>query len=127
MGTAEAQKKQTSSSAVAKPGDIKIFSDFYPFYLREHSKPETKLLHFLGTSGAMMLLLAATRSTRLERLRYLALVPVCGYGFAWISHFFVEKNRPATFFSPKHAWWSLLSDLRLWSEIVRGHHAVLSA
>lgn len=25
---------------------------------------------------------------------------VCDYGFAWVSHFFFEKNRPATFRHP---------------------------
>ncbi|WVF65880.1 hypothetical protein IAT40_000617 [Kwoniella sp. CBS 6097] len=40
---------------------------------------------------------------------------VGAYAFAWISHFFVEKNRPATFTYPV---WSLRGDLKMWWEVV---------
>ena len=42
---------------------------------------------------------------------------VCGYGFAWVGHFFFEKNRPATF---KYPLWSLMGDFRLFFETVTG-------
>ena len=41
--------------------------------------------------------------------------PVIGYGFAWVGHFFFEKNRPATF---KYPGFSLMGDFRLWFETV---------
>ena len=41
---------------------------------------------------------------------WLLAVPVFGYGFAWFSHFFIEKNKPATFQAP---FWSLISDYRM--------------
>lgn len=42
---------------------------------------------------------------------------VFAYGCAWIGHFGVEKNRPATF---KYPVWSLAGDFRMWSHMVRG-------
>jgi hypothetical protein len=86
---------------------IASYRDFWPYYLREHSKPETRAIHFGGTflATASLLALIATR-----RLWLIPLVLAGGYGPAWIAHFLVEKNRPATFSYPL---WSLISDYRM--------------
>src|SRR5262245_14871104 len=70
------------------------FEQFWPYYVREHSRKATRLLHFMGT-GAAIAALAAGVLTRRGGL--IALAPVLGYGPAWIGHFFVQRNKPATF------------------------------
>ena len=84
------------------------FSEFWPFYLREHSKPRTRALHYFGTSLVVLLALAALFSG--NHLLFIAM-PVAGYFFAWVAHFWVEKNRPATFTYPL---WSLIADFKMW-------------
>lgn len=90
------------------------FDDFWPYYLAEHSDPTNRTLHLLGTLGAAATVgYAAAR----RKPKFLALVPVLGYGAAWIGHYFVQKNRPATF---KHPLWSLQGDLKMAGMILSG-------
>jgi hypothetical protein len=84
------------------------FREFWPFYLREHSKPQTRLLHYVGTSIVVAMAIFALLS---GRLLWLLAIPLAGYGFAWFAHFRVERNRPATFTYPL---WSLAADFKMW-------------
>jgi hypothetical protein len=93
---------------------IQSFAEFWPFYVREHSKKTTRILHFVGTTVATAI--AATAIVK----RQPALIPlalVAGYGPAWIGHFFVENNRPASF---KYPLWSFAADYVMWSKIAAG-------
>ena len=94
--------------------EFSSFEEFWPFYVKEHSKKTTRMLHFAGTTAAM----ACVAGAVLLKKRWLLLAaPVVGYGPSWIGHFFVEKNRPATF---KYPLWSLRADFVMWGKIVRG-------
>ena len=86
---------------------IDNYSDFWDFYVQEHSKPLTRALHFIGTSLGIALLVYFIVT---GRWYYFPLFFVVGYAFAWFAHFVVEKNRPATF---KYPLWSLVSDFRM--------------
>jgi hypothetical protein len=86
---------------------IPTYAEFWPFYLREHSKASTRWLHFVGTSLGLAIAVTAVVQGRA------ALIPaalVASYGLAWIGHFGIEKNRPATF---KYPLWSFISDFRM--------------
>ena len=90
------------------------FREFYPFYLSEHSLRLTRRLHFVGSCGVLALLAVALWQ---RDPRWLWAALPCGYGFAWISHFFVEKNRPATF---KYPWYSFIGDWVMFKDMLTG-------
>ena len=89
-------------------GKLQTFDDFWPYYLREHSRPRTRALHYVGTTLVVAIGLYAALS---GKWAWLLALPLAGYGFAWFAHFAVEKNRPATFTYPL---WSLGADFRMW-------------
>ena len=99
------------------PPDIKniqTFAEFYPLYLREHSNRMCRRLHFVGSTAALGCLFMAIAT---RQPMYLLYGVLAGYGFAWIGHFFFEKNKPATF---KYPLWSLASDFKLYFQIWAG-------
>lgn len=91
---------------------ISSYSEFYPFYLSEHKNVSSRVLHFVGTGLFFVFLFSALFT---QKWFLLIACPLVGYGFAWIGHFFFEKNKPATF---QYPFWSLVSDFRLFFEIL---------
>lgn len=90
------------------------FADFYPYYLSEHANPLNRRLHVCGTLLALGLAMLALVT---GRYALLWLVPLAGYGFAWVGHFRVEHNRPATFTYP---FYSLAGDFVMaWQVLTR--------
>jgi hypothetical protein len=88
--------------------------EFYPYYLSEHQNPTSRILHFIGTALFFVLLVSAVY---FSNYNLLFAIPLVGYGFAWVGHFFFEKNKPATF---KHPFYSLASDFILFFHLVSG-------
>ncbi|CAN5152617.1 DUF962 domain-containing protein [soil metagenome] len=96
------------------PQHFNSFAEFYPFYLSEHRDPACRRLHFVGSLLVLLIIFGAIFT---GRWRLLLLVPVVGYGCAWLGHFFFEHNRPATFSYPLY---SLMGDWVMFKDILAG-------
>ena len=94
-------------------GRFQSFSAFYPYYIHEHSNRTCRRIHVVGSA----LVIAAAVLGVVVNAWWFAAMPVIGYGFAWVGHFFFEKNRPATF---QYPLWSLMGDWRMFFETVTG-------
>ena len=92
--------------------EFKSFSEFYPFYLSEHSDKLNRRLHFTGLLLALLVLIYVIFS---QKWILLILLPIFGYGFAWLGHYFIEKNKPATF---KYPLYSIMGDLVMFKDII---------
>jgi hypothetical protein len=105
---------QNAAIQAEKPQKFTTFSDFYPFYLSEHSNVMCRRLHFIGSSLALISLVMAVVMLN----PWWILVGVLqGYGFAWIGHFGFEKNKPASF---KQPFYSFMGDWVMYLQIWRG-------
>jgi hypothetical protein len=85
---------------------IATYKAFWPFYVGEHQSKLNRNLHFLGSSLALLCILFGL----LFSAWFFLAAPFAGYAFAWAGHFFVEKNRPATF---QYPLWSLIADYQM--------------
>jgi hypothetical protein len=93
---------------------IKTYPEFYQFYLKEHNNPTCRKLHFFGTALVFVFLGIFLYT---GNAWFLLAAPIAGYFFAWVGHFFFEKNKPATF---QYPFWSLISDFKLFFELLTG-------
>ncbi|MFT4855334.1 MAG: hypothetical protein ACI8YP_001449 [Algoriphagus sp.] len=93
---------------------IQTLREFYPYYLSEHQNATSRKLHFIGTGSLFVILIIAIF---LGNFSLLFAIPIVGYGFAWVGHFFFEKNKPATF---KYPLYSLASDFMLFFHLLSG-------
>lgn len=88
--------------------------EFYPFYLTEHRDSTCRVLHFIGTGLVLTSFIAFLLTLNWV---FFAIIPLLGYGFAWVGHFFFEQNKPATFQYPGY---SLASDFIMFWDLLRG-------
>lgn len=90
------------------------YSEFWDFYVSEHSLPLTRLLHFVGTTlGIALAVFFVLRG----QWYFFPVFFIVGYGFAWFAHFVIEKNKPASFRFP---FWSFISDFKMMWYMVTG-------
>ena len=90
------------------------FAEFYPYYLSEHDNPVCRTLHYIGSTLVLVLLTVAVVTSNYSLLWFL---PIVGYGFAWVGHFFFEKNKPATF---KYPVYSFIGDWVMFKDFLMG-------
>ncbi|HEY7160738.1 MAG TPA: DUF962 domain-containing protein [Acidobacteriota bacterium] len=90
------------------------FAEFWPFYVLEHSKPGTRQLHFIGTTLLFVNLVAIPLT---GSIWFLPAGIVAAYSCAWIGHFGIEKNRPATF---QYPFFSLIGDFKMYGMMLAG-------
>jgi hypothetical protein len=90
------------------------FEEFWPYYLSEHSKPETRMLHAFGT---MIGTASAVALIFIGKWFFLPFALIPGYGAAWFSHFLIEKNKPATF---QYPLWSFMGDYKMLALMLSG-------
>ncbi|CAB0149802.1 hypothetical protein PSI9734_00381 [Pseudidiomarina piscicola] len=95
------------------PSSFSSFREFYPYYLVEHSNPQCRAMHYIGSSLVLVILAAVVLT---QQWWWLIAIPVVGYGFAWVGHFFFQHNKPATF---KHPWYSLWGDWVMYFEFLQ--------
>ena len=86
------------------PTHFNSFAEFYPYYLSEHQNRTCRRLHLIGSIAT-------------AQWQWLWLLPVVGYGFAWVGHFFFEHNKPATF---KHPLYSFIGDWVMAKDLLTG-------
>jgi hypothetical protein len=90
------------------------FAEFYPYYLQEHSNDICRRLHYVGSLLVLSIFVYALSQ---QQWSLLWLMPLAGYGFAWVGHFVFEKNKPATF---KYPLYSLLGDWVMLKDALTG-------
>ena len=99
---------------MAEPVKFATYNEFFQFYLRQHSEPRNRILHAIGTTLGLAVVVGAFVT---GHPWYALLFFPIGYGFAWTGHFVLEKNKPATF---GHPFWSFISDFRMIGLMVTG-------
>ena len=92
--------------------EFNSFREFYPYYLAEHSDRRCRMTHYVGSTLVLAIIAGALLT---QQWVYLWLIPLVGYGFAWLGHFLFEHNRPATF---KHPWYSLMGDWVMYKDAI---------
>lgn len=97
-----------------KTQDFQSFSEFWPYYLSQHRKAGTRWLHFVGNTNLFFWLAVAAVTLSWKTVIFAV---ASSYGFAWIGHFFVEKNIPATFRYPIKAG---MGDMLMYYKMIRG-------
>jgi hypothetical protein len=82
------------------------FKEFWPRYLRAHSLPGTRSLHYFASVIGLMSVVEAI----VTRQPFLVVGIGLGYAIAIVAHRFIERNKPMIRVS---AFWGMVADMRM--------------
>ena len=91
--------------------------EYYKEYLKLHKNKNCIRMHVLGQFVTISFVIAVLIAAYIYGAKYtilLLLSPFVVYPFAWIGHFYFEKNSPAAFSDPikaKICDWKMLYDI----------------
>ena len=89
------------------PYDAATFEEFWPHYVRLHTRPETQTLHAVATLTCIGLLGAAVV---LRNPLFVLAAPLADYAIAQVSHRVFEANRTTPW---KNQLWHTRAELRM--------------
>src|SRR5260221_11639394 len=78
------------------------FAEFWPVYVRAHSRPATRVAHLVGTLGGWMLVGAAIAE---RRWGWVSAAVRIAFWAGRGAHFFLGHKHPPTFLHPPVSWW----------------------
>ena len=87
--------------------EFSSFSAFWPHYLAQHRRAQTRAWHYAGLALALALFIVAGATASWA---FAMAAPFAGYALSWLGHGIAERNMPATF---RHPLWSLIGDFRM--------------
>ncbi len=90
------------------------FEDFWPVYVRMHSKPITQRLHAVASLSAGLLVVG---SLVLRRPLLIAGAPVVDYAIAQLSHRIFQRNRTQPW---RNLRWHARAELRMLRLTLKG-------
>lgn len=96
------------------PKQFANYNEFFAFYVKAHSDPRNRMMHAIGTTLGLAIVITAIA---LGKYWWAFLWIPVAYTFAWTGHFLLEKNKPATF---GHPFWSFISDFRMLALMLTG-------
>src|SRR5262245_36594908 len=76
------QKRWQLSIPEASMREPKSFDEFWPYYLRQHSNPETRALHIVGR---VVGLLGTAKAIRSRDPKWFVAGVASAYGMAWLG------------------------------------------
>ena len=97
------------------------FEEFWPYYVRMHSRPETQHVHAVATASAIALVgLAVVRRSPMLAL----LAPLADHAIAQFGHRVFERNATRPW---RHPSWHARAELRMFRLVLSGRMAAETA